>query len=325
MVTDRNLSIEFLKFIAVIIVANSHFDSLYGEYSFMATGGAIGDALFFFASGFTLFLGRFGRFDNWYKRRIKRIYPSMIAWAVFLSVTGIRQYTFDQIANGWTGFWFVCCIMIYYIILFFVRRFYESKPVIPFVVAIILVLTWYLFEDRVNLSMYGEGYFRWVFYFLFMLAGAYFGNNKLQIKVHNQWINAGLGFLSLFLYYSFLLFAANDYIITQFQILTLLPLAGIVMSIYQFCNSEYMRLMMMSKAGLFFRSISGLCLEAYIVQYVVIDYLVGRLDLVFPLNLFIAFVLILLMAYFIRCFGRVFSQIFGNEDFDWRQVFKFVN
>lgn len=71
--SKKNLSLELLKFVAVIIVLNSHMDPIYGKYGFLSTGGAIGDALFFFVSGFTIFLGRFGRFDNWYKRRIKRI------------------------------------------------------------------------------------------------------------------------------------------------------------------------------------------------------------------------------------------------------------
>ena len=53
---------------------------LYGKYNALATGGAIGDVLFFFCSGFTLFLGKMGRFDNWYKRRINRIYPTVFAW-----------------------------------------------------------------------------------------------------------------------------------------------------------------------------------------------------------------------------------------------------
>ena len=43
----------------------------------MATGGAIGDALFFFCSGYTLFLGRNASFFNWYKRRINRSTPSL--------------------------------------------------------------------------------------------------------------------------------------------------------------------------------------------------------------------------------------------------------
>lgn len=99
---ERNLSIELLKFIAVIIVVNSHFDPLYGEeYHYMATGGAIGDALFFFASGFTLFLGRLGRFDNWYKRRVRRIYPSVLAWFFVCSLLFEVKYSAIQVINGY--------------------------------------------------------------------------------------------------------------------------------------------------------------------------------------------------------------------------------
>lgn len=68
---SHNISIDILKFFAALLITNSHMELLYGKYSMLATGGSIGDVLFFFASGFTLFLGRMGRFDNWYKRRIK--------------------------------------------------------------------------------------------------------------------------------------------------------------------------------------------------------------------------------------------------------------
>ena len=56
-VTLDDLSIDILKFIAVIAITNSHMELLYGKYNVLATGGAIGDVLFFFASGFTLFRG----------------------------------------------------------------------------------------------------------------------------------------------------------------------------------------------------------------------------------------------------------------------------
>ena len=59
----KNLSIELLKFIAVILVVNSHMDSLYGKYSALATGGAIGDTLFFFASGW-LFCNLVEKYDR---------------------------------------------------------------------------------------------------------------------------------------------------------------------------------------------------------------------------------------------------------------------
>lgn len=82
---SHNISIDILKFFAALLITNSHMELLYGKYSMLATGGSIGDVLFFFASGFTLFLGRMGRFDNWYKRRINRIYPTVFAWATLSS------------------------------------------------------------------------------------------------------------------------------------------------------------------------------------------------------------------------------------------------
>lgn len=52
---QRDISIDILKFIAVFLIINSHMDALYPKYKMLATGGAIGDVLFLFASGYTLF------------------------------------------------------------------------------------------------------------------------------------------------------------------------------------------------------------------------------------------------------------------------------
>ena len=81
----RDICIDILKFFAVLLITNSHMELLYGKYGMLATGGAIGDVLFFFCSGYTLFLGRERRFDNYYKRRINRIYPTVIMWALLSS------------------------------------------------------------------------------------------------------------------------------------------------------------------------------------------------------------------------------------------------
>lgn len=56
----RDTAIDFVKFLALFLVLNSHMGECYPKWQFLATGGAIGDALFFFASGFTLFLGSGG-------------------------------------------------------------------------------------------------------------------------------------------------------------------------------------------------------------------------------------------------------------------------
>lgn len=78
----RDGSIDILKFLAVILITNSHMATLYpAPFTQLATGGAIGDALFFFCSGFTISFSRGGNFFNWYKRRINRIFPTLFAIA----------------------------------------------------------------------------------------------------------------------------------------------------------------------------------------------------------------------------------------------------
>lgn len=112
---SRNLSIDILKFFAVLLITNSHMEKVYADYGALSTGGAIGDALFFFCSGFTLFLGRIGRFDAWYKRRIRRIYPSVFGFALVTSICfASTSNMLHVILSG--GGQFVSCIMLSYII-----------------------------------------------------------------------------------------------------------------------------------------------------------------------------------------------------------------
>ena len=45
MTNKRDISIDILKFFAVLLITNSHMELLYGKYSMLATGGAIGDVM----------------------------------------------------------------------------------------------------------------------------------------------------------------------------------------------------------------------------------------------------------------------------------------
>ena len=165
-------SIDILKFFAALLITNSHMGVLYPDSLVkLSTGGAIGDVLFFFCSGFTLFLGRGGDFFNWYKRRINRIYPTVLMWAVIQAFVFKVGYGMDfTVLHG--GGWFVSCIMIYYVFLYFIKRYFVDRLQWVFVFAGIVVMGWYLTEDSSAIFMYGETYFKWCHYFLFMLAGA---------------------------------------------------------------------------------------------------------------------------------------------------------
>lgn len=59
-IRERNISIDILKCFAALLITNSHMNILYGDFRYLATGGCIGDVLFFFCSGFTLFLKPMG-------------------------------------------------------------------------------------------------------------------------------------------------------------------------------------------------------------------------------------------------------------------------
>ena len=152
----RDIRIDILKCIAAIMITNSHMDILYGDYSYLATGGAIGDALFFFCSGYTLFLGRDMDFFNWYKRRINRIYPTVFTWALIAAVFFDQRYDMPEILIKGGG-WFVSCIMIYYVVLWFIRKFLKKHLKWVFFMAATITLLWYFvlgFGEKSGNNMY---------------------------------------------------------------------------------------------------------------------------------------------------------------------------
>ena len=315
----RNLSIELVKFLAVLLVANSHMDVVYCKYPYLATGGAIGDCLFFFASGFTLFLGRMSRFDNWYKRRFNRIYPSIIALALITSLIDIEHLSIKDILLG-GGEWFIQCIMIYYVVLYFIRLFFEHKATIPIIsITAIVVLYFYFIEDH-SVGMYGQTYFKWFHYFIFMLIGAYTGNGTIKMKQNLKFDTTGL-FFSTVLFYMLLFLTERYTFMANIEYITLLPLVGIAISIYNIaCDTRIVKFLESSKAAPI-KILSGLCLESYLVQRFVIT---DRFNNLFPFNVVIVFFLIFISAYIVRSISRMIVQIFNKEDLDWKKAFSLL-
>ena len=88
-----------MKCIAVILIVNSHMETSYGKFASFAFGGAIGLALFFFCSGFTLNIS--SDFGKYMKRRIARIYPTVFSFVLAESLLfGNRFNICDVLLNG---------------------------------------------------------------------------------------------------------------------------------------------------------------------------------------------------------------------------------
>lgn len=292
---------------------------LYGKYSLLATGGAIGDVLFFFCSGYTLFLGRERRFDNYYKRRINRIYPTVFMWALLSAAMFHRHFDMVYIVIHGGG-WFVTCIMIYYVILHFIRKFAIDHLLMVLGATLLVSLGWYLVIDIPDdFNMYGATYFKWCHYFSFMLLGAILGVRKNVDKV-SLWKDSSLMLGCVVVFYSILFMGRKIPLMHDLQVVSLIPLMGVTYYFYKMCNSEQLKTLYQSKwIGPVMKTISGLCLEVYLVQSVLFT---DRYNDLFPFNLFIMFVIILIVAYILRCLARWFSQTFREGDYEWKIIFK---
>lgn len=313
----RDIGIDVIKCIAALLITNSHFDMLYPNKIF-ATGGSMGNSLFFFASGFLLFLKPMGRFDNWYKKRINRIYPTIFAWAILSTLLFDFQDNIIHIIL-YGGEWFITAIMVYYIIIYLINQYMRNHLLLSWGISSLIVLIWYIFLNKPpNYDMYGATFFKWSFYFLFMLMGAIMGKSDKQLH-----FKFALDLLKLvgcvLLFYIYLLGRRYLEILNEFQIFTVLPLLGITYYFYKVSNSKPLKRIYKNKiGGAFIKIIGGLCLEIYMVQTSIIT---TYLNEYFPLNLIVNFSMILISAYILRCVSRIFSQIFKDQNMNWQGVF----
>ncbi len=293
------------------------------HYQYLPRGGVIGNSLFFFISGFTLFLGSTPRFDNWYKRRVNRIFPTVFAWAILsCAVFGNDRNILEIIWKG--GGWFVSCILLYYLAMYPIKKFAKDKLYQTFSVLATVVLALY-FTYGYKVGPYDSMpyfNFNWSLYFLFMLFGAIIGTKWKSIDYSHPKKNFIVLSGCFIIFYGILLAVKLFIRIPQFNILSVIPLFGIVYYMFKVCNSSVLLRIYNNKvAGFAFKLIGSLCLEIYIVQTPLFT---TKMNSLFPLNILIMFMIILVAAYILRCSARIFAQTFNESDYDWKEVFRVV-
>ena len=240
-------------------------------------------------------------------------------WAAIMAfVFGVRMGMDFTILHG--GGWFVSCIMIYYVVLYFIRRYFVNRLKWVFAVVCVVVLGWYLTEDSSTIFMYGYTYFKWCHYFLFMLAGAVFGLRMKEqgIGQHSTFANLLLLLASLALFYGLQYVGTKNVSVAHLQILTLIPLMSITLCMYRLCCEDWLiRFYHRKWAHRIMYSVSALCLEIYVCQGFVFNTSWNHL---FPLNILINFVMVVAMAYIVNVSSNWFSQTFKDGDYDWKKM-----
>lgn len=218
-------------------------------------------------------------------------------------------------------------IMIYYILLYYIREYAREKvPMILGVVAIVSIMVyvlWFPYKYEVSSKgLYGvTSYYRWIPYFGAMLLGAYIGMKRKELNYHPL-----LDLLKLLaclgIFYG-IQFCAKVYRpIAPLQIVTLLPLMGIVVYFYKCCNAKWLANLYQSKIGNWIiMFVGGLCLESYLIQF---SLFTDKMNGIWPLNLVVIVFSILGCSYIVRCIARWFAQTFRTEDYEWKKVFSLI-
>lgn len=324
----RDIAVDYFKMLATLLVMNSHAEMLYPKYQVLASGGAIGDGLFMFCSGFTLFLGTMGRFDNYYKRRLQRIVPSMVALSVILALAG--WFSGNSIEGTTIGMTlssknYLTWILLFYIPLFFVRKYFSNKMAWVFAgLTVMTGIAYYFFPYKQETGikgMWGSLYhdYKWFWYFVIMFWGAYIGSVKDRLTTKPV-RDAIMTFLCFIGFYALPVLSKRFAEVAPFQIVMLPLLMGFLFYFYRLLSADvFARFYQKKILNWFILVIGGLCLESYLIH---MKLFTDRFNSIFPFNLIIIYVAVLVAAYLLRCISRIILQTFQKEPFNWNAVFK---
>lgn len=315
---QRNYAIDLIKFIAVIFITNSHFIPLYEDINkSFATLGVHGNALFFFASGYTLTLGKSMslQFKDWYKKRIQRIWPTFIIWTIFSSLIFSNEITWENILLA-KGYWFIQCIMISYIFLYYIQR-YQKKYISTYlIISILLTSLCLVIMDKVQGSIYHSS-LHYICYFPSMMLGLYIGNHN-RPRCKYGLIKTILCFLSYFIIMK--VGKGKTDILYYTQIIAIIPLNMFIYYLYVWLSSlNINKFVETNKLWKPIYWISSMSLEIYVVQFSVIT---NKFNDLFPLSIVIVFMLILFTAYCLRIFTNIFNQTFTSDSYSIKSMLK---
>lgn len=299
--------INYLKLIATLLITNSHFGDIW-PVSAMASGGLLGNIIFFAVSGYLLFNIK-ENFPKWFGKRFFRVYPAMAVFTLF--AVAIGQYSMNSFEKAFRLFvyptnyvflvWLIVCYCIYYIIMFFEKKNGKTLETAMSALFVVWLLVYILFCDKsvYRVDNVSEPFILFL-YLESMLLGAFFRKHKERFEIFSfvKLLAAVLCFgvyLASKILVSRLPMLLNFQIVNQFVILITLYFTFAL-----FVSMEQMLQKVPAKLGACVRYISNITLQIYIVQFVIIEHFE---ELVFPLNLAVVSVFIVVAA----------SVLYGGE------------
>ena len=161
-------------------------------------------------------------------------------------------------------------------------------------------------------KFYGGGLFRCFLFFIFMLQGAWMGKQQNTYKFKRIYV---ILWLTCFAAWYALFYIGKD---NGFYFLSIFPLLGFTRYTYLIFTAPcFGKLYNQRIGGNTIYIISQLCLEVYLIQKFVFT---DQLNSLFPLNIPIIMMEVLIVAYTVKMLSEVILQTFKTEPYDWNKV-----
>lgn len=299
--------ITWMKAIATVFITWFHFKWFVPQQlAPVFIGGAIGNSLFFFCSGYLLSFKNEKYFGQWMLRKYLRIMP--VVWITFAICLATCSFTdchwIPESLNTWfmpKYYWFVCSILLYYLICRISKPFIANNNsgrniLILICVTCIVQILWYVFFcDKKNVNL-DEGYIKAWYFFAFFLWGYYCRQKK--VKVNKPKVLGFFAPISLILFFAYKFFAAKNACLAYWQVIFVpMLLLFVILSFWGLSRRlAVASIPMCLKHIIIF--VSSITLEIYIVQIHVIEYFMPRI--LFPYNILVSMCFILLFAYIVH-------------------------
>lgn len=313
----RNINdTHFLRAVAIVFIVNSHLDMFYPK-QFFASGGMIGNSLFFMLSVFGLYLSEKKNnrsFKEYMSRRIERIYPSVwvtlvLVYIPYRVITG--EYSAENTLQYFglfffPPFWFLQAIMFFYLFEFFIiKRYSPRNNLLMICLGSIFYLYYYLnFLDLSAFSI-SEFPFRIIFFFNITLFGIFLSSRNDKITSH--------GIRDLFLCATFFaVIYLHKYLMIQnlFQNIQIIQHAAVFPFLFYSLklarSGPVQKIMEIGVSGRPIRFLSKHTLEIYLA-HTCLRKLFVDFNIIFPLNIFLFISASLFSAFLIKRISKYLS------------------
>ena len=295
--------INLLRALAAALITNSHYGEIW-PVTALATGGLLGNVIFFAVSGFCLAEVK-GSFFKWYGRRVLRVLPVMVLFTIFTVLIGVYPInstedfvrTFIFPTNYVFLVWLLVLYAVHYAVAWIEQRW--GKRFLVMGVVLIAWLAVYAFVVDKSAYVVDEVHRPFILfvYFFAMQIGTILRRDA-EKSTRFKPLNLILIFVTAAAYFVIKVLLGKNSALYGVQIISQLVLLVLLYVTFVTLISIERRL---KSAPVAFRRcigfVSKITLHVYLVQFVIIAWFKG---LVFPLNALVVTALILVAAWLLK-------------------------